>query len=384
MKTWLTSAGVGFVALNLFAGTFSDLSFDAALQKAAQTHKIVLVDFYTTWCGPCKLLDTRTWTDADVIKLLQQKTVPLRLDAEKETNLASRFQIEAYPTVLLVKADGTELDRLVGYRDPKTFIADFQAALSGRDSVARAKEKLTTGGTNDPMLRMQYAQSLAQKGKNAEALDEYLWCFDHGNEASPSFAGVRLSFLLSDIKALAVHYPAAEQALESRRDERQAKVLSGATDKLTVLELVRLNGILGEDGKTLAVFDQLPAGSPARDVIAGMIIDQLLAAKRYADILGDQDAKAAFAKQVDLFKYMMDALVTNNPVRETVAKSYRKTTVDMGAHYFEALAGVKRDEEGKELAQQILKFDGSAATHTTLAAAAERAGNAELARYVEQ
>lgn len=383
MKTWLISAGIGLVALHLFADPFSDLTFDAALQKAAQTHKIVLVDFYTTWCGPCKLLDKNTWTDADVIKLLQQQTVPLRLDAEKETNLASRFQIEAYPTVLLVKPDGTELDRLVGYREPKTFMADFQAALSGKDSIARAKEKLTTGGTNDPMLRMQYARSLAEKGKNAEALDEYLWCFDHGNEASPAFAGVRLSFLLSDIKTLAVHYPAAGQALESRRDAQQAKVLAGTTDRQTVLGLVRLNSALGQDEKNLAVFDQLPAGSPARDVIAGLITDQLLAARRYRDILNGQDGKAVFAQRVDTFNLVQGSL-NGNPAKDTLEKSLRQSTIAIGAHYFEALAGMKRDAEGKELAQQILKFDASAATHTTLAAAAERAGNAGLAQYVKQ
>ncbi len=383
MKTWLISAGIGFVALNLFAEPFSDLSFDAALQKAAQTHKIVLVDFYTTWCGPCKLLDKNTWTDADVIKLLQQQTVPLRIDAEKETNLASRFQIEAYPTVLLVKPDGTELDRLVGYREPKTFMADFQAALSGKDSIARAKEKLTTGGTNNPMLRMQYARSLAEKGKNAEALDEYLWCFDHGNEASPAFVGVRLSFLLNDIKALAVHYPAAGQALVSRRDQSQAKIASGTDDPQTAFELVRLNEALGQNEKNLAFFYMLPAGSPTRRVVASLIIDQLLAARRYSDILNGQDAKAEFAQRVDTFNRVQGSL-NGSPAKDTLEKSLRQNTVAFGAQYFEALAGVKSDEEGKELAQQILKFDASAATHTTLAAAAERAGNAGLAQYVKQ
>ena len=72
------------VTSSLFAAPFSNLSFEAASKQAAQTGKIVLVDFYTTWCGPCKLLDKTTWTDAVVIQLLEQKTVALRIDAEKE------------------------------------------------------------------------------------------------------------------------------------------------------------------------------------------------------------------------------------------------------------------------------------------------------------
>lgn len=383
MKAWLALVGIGLLAVKVMASPFSDLSFDAAIQSAAKAHKVVLIDFYTTWCGPCHLLDKLTWTDTNVIKLLEEKTVALRLDAEKETNLASRFKIEAYPTILLIKSDGTELDRLIGFRDPKTFSADFEAALSGKDSVARAKEKLTAGGTNDPMLRMQYAQSLAQKGKNPEALAEYLWCFDHGAEASPAFVGVRLSFLLSDIKDLGNHYPAAEKALEDRRDERQAKILAGATDRKAAYELVRLNDVLDQKEKTLAVFDQLPTGSPARPVIANLIVDQLLTAKRYADILSGQDTQAIFAHEVETIQYMIDALKSNSEA-DMYTKSYTKSAVDLGAHYFEALAGLKRNAEGKKLAQQILKFDPSADTHATLAEAAERAGNDELAEYVKK
>src|SRR5271157_5805856 len=151
MKTSLAAAFLFLVALNIFAEPFSDLTFDAASKKAGQTGKIVLVDFYTTWCAPCKLLEKNTLTDAEVIKVLEQKTVALRLDAEKETNLAKLYKIDTYPSVLLVKPDGTELDRLVGYRDAKTFLADFNASLSGRDSLTRAKEELTAAGTNDPM-----------------------------------------------------------------------------------------------------------------------------------------------------------------------------------------------------------------------------------------
>ena len=210
-------------ASSLAAAPFSDLSFEAASKQAAQSNKIILVDFYTTWCGPCKLLDKTTWTDAAVIQLLEQKTVPLRIDAEKEVALSKRYKITAYPSVLLIRPDGTEMDRLVGYKEPKAFIEAFNAALAGKDSITRAKDKVTAAGTNDPMARMDFGQALAQKGMDAEALSEFLWCFDHGLEASPAFVGMRASFLLTDIKNLSTRFPAAREALVTRRDESQAK-----------------------------------------------------------------------------------------------------------------------------------------------------------------
>jgi hypothetical protein len=225
---------------------------------------------------------------------------------------------------------------------------------------------------------------LAQKGRDADALAEYLWCFDHGLEAGPSFYGVRLSFLLADIKNVAVHYPPARQALEDRRDERQAKVAAGLTDIQTIQDLIALNQRLGQGERNLPVFDKLPVGSEVRAVVARLLAEQLLEAKRYTDFLQRTDGKRAFHKAVDQFNQALGSVGKDNPMRPRLEALLRKMPVIAGAHGFEALAGLKRNQEGKELAGQILKFDSSAATHALLAAVAQRAGNAELAEFVKQ
>jgi hypothetical protein len=240
-----------------------------------------------------------------------------------------------------------------------------------------------TAGTNDPSARMQFGMALAQKGKDAEALTEYLWCFDHGLEANPAFAGVRLSFLLTDINNLAAHYPPARQAMETRRDERQARVAAGSTDFPTIQDLVSLNKTLGQKEKNLAVFDLLPAGSNTRNLISPLLTDQFLEAKHYADVLKGTDGKSAFKKAVDRFNMILDSLSKDNPMRKQMEESMRHYTVTEGTHYFEALAGLKRNQDGKDLAGQILKFDSSQATRTLLAEAAQRAENAELTKYVK-
>jgi thiol-disulfide isomerase/thioredoxin len=391
MNTWRKLKKTPFIvawlcAVNssLVAAPFSELSFEAASKEAARDNKIVLVDFYTTWCGPCKMLDKTTWTDAAVIRLLEQKTVALRIDAEKEVALSKRYKIAAYPSVLLIKPDGTEIDRLVGYKKPKAFIEDFNVALGGKNSISRAKDKLMAAGTNDASARMQFGAALAEKGKDAEALAEYLWCFDHGLETSPSFTGVRLSFLLSNIKNLAAHYPPAQKALETRRDERQAKVVAGSTDFQMVQDLVSLNQTLGQEEKSLAVFDGLSSKSPARAMMADELTDQFLEAKRYADVLAAVDVASAFKGEVDRFNFMLNSVGKNSPMRDQMEGSLRQLTVTSGANYFEALAGLKRNQDAKDLAGQILKFDASQETRDLLAKAAKRAGNAELAEYVKK
>ncbi len=111
------------------ARPFVDLPFEQALERAREQDKVVMVDFFATWCPPCKQLDKTTWKDADVIAWLEQETVALKIDAEKEAQLARRFRLEGYPTMLFVDPDGSEIDRILGYRDAAAFLGEAQDML---------------------------------------------------------------------------------------------------------------------------------------------------------------------------------------------------------------------------------------------------------------
>ena len=89
--------------------------FAAALAKAAPSKQRVLVDFATSWCGPCKLMDQLVYTAADVVAAAKD-VVAVKLDGDVERELVKRFGITAYPTMLLLEADGTEVRRVVGYQ----------------------------------------------------------------------------------------------------------------------------------------------------------------------------------------------------------------------------------------------------------------------------
>jgi thiol-disulfide isomerase/thioredoxin len=227
----LLIAGTATVAAGDDEGPFRPMSFDQAKRAAAEGGKrMVVVDFYTTWCGPCKMLDQTTWKDQGVRDWLAKEAICLKIDAEKETALADKYWITAYPTILLLRPDGSEVDRLVGYRNAKTFLAEARDALAGNDSLSRARKKLEGAGKDNPMLRMSYGDALAQNGRNEEALAEYLWCFDHGLEHNQAFTGVRVSFLLLKIAQLGRTEPSALDELRKRRDAALKPLEEGKGD----------------------------------------------------------------------------------------------------------------------------------------------------------
>jgi thiol:disulfide interchange protein len=111
---------------------FAPLSLDQALAQAKSDGKLVMVDFYTEWCGWCKVLDKNTWTDAEVQSWLKEKSVPIKLDAEKDEAAARKYSVTSFPQVLFIKPDGTEVGRIVGYKNPEQFLNVAEGLVAGK------------------------------------------------------------------------------------------------------------------------------------------------------------------------------------------------------------------------------------------------------------
>ena len=94
-------------------------NFEAALAAARRAGKPIVVDFWTTWCGPCRTMDEWVWSDAEVASAVGSGYVAVKLDGDVEKTIVERYSVAGFPTTLVLGPDGRETGRAVGYQSSK-------------------------------------------------------------------------------------------------------------------------------------------------------------------------------------------------------------------------------------------------------------------------
>ena len=98
---------------------------DANFDETLKNNKVVLLDFWAGWCGPCRALVP---TIEELAKEYSGKVLVGKLDVDENPNTAERFQVFSIPTLIVFK-DRSEVERLVGLCPKKNLEALFKKHL---------------------------------------------------------------------------------------------------------------------------------------------------------------------------------------------------------------------------------------------------------------
>ena len=121
--------------------------YSAALVKAKAENKIIFMDCFTTWCGPCKMLAAQIFTQDAVADYFNTHFVNVKMDMEKGEGpaLARKYSVGSYPTLIFVDGDGEEMHRTMGFMPAEKLLGEVahvgDELLEGADRERRRHDR---------------------------------------------------------------------------------------------------------------------------------------------------------------------------------------------------------------------------------------------------
>ena len=127
---------------------FIDNSIDKAIEKAQKTDKLIFVDAYTTWCGPCKWMAANMFTNDTVADFYNENFINLKLNMEKGDGkeFAKTHTIRFYPTLLFINEKGELVHKKVGtMRAPSDYVDLGKNANNPKENLLGMNQRFTGG-----------------------------------------------------------------------------------------------------------------------------------------------------------------------------------------------------------------------------------------------
>lgn len=167
----LISSFVYAQGIEFYEGNYKD-----AFKEAYSEDKLVFVDAYAVWCGPCKRMAAQVFPQKEVGDFFNSNFVNLKLDMEKGQGLEFRgtYPVSAFPTFFFIDGEGKVVHKFKGGRDVKGFIAEAKKAVGKYDQSAKYA-KLWEEGNRDYLTAFNYVKGLNRAGKSSlKVANDYL------------------------------------------------------------------------------------------------------------------------------------------------------------------------------------------------------------------
>lgn len=106
--------------------------WDTVLEYAKSQDKLIFVDCYTKWCGPCKTMDKYVFPTKEMGKFMNTRFICAKIDMETTDGkiLNKQFKVSSYPTFLILTPDGKVLERFSGLHNVRNTIQKCDSLLS--------------------------------------------------------------------------------------------------------------------------------------------------------------------------------------------------------------------------------------------------------------
>jgi thiol-disulfide isomerase/thioredoxin len=137
------------ISISLFGQgiEFIEVTWQEALEQAKQENKLLFVDSYAQWCGPCKRMAKEEFVKPEVGQFYNSNFINLKLDMESKNGRTfdSKYPVSAYPTMFFLNGEGEVVKKVKGGKKGDELIAMAKMVLKSYDTSGQFKEKYDAG-----------------------------------------------------------------------------------------------------------------------------------------------------------------------------------------------------------------------------------------------
>jgi len=156
---------------------FEQAAWSNVLEKAKAENKIIFVDAYTDWCGPCKTMSARVFTQAEVAAYYNDNFINVKMNMERGDGIAlsEKYSVIAYPTLLFIDDTETVVHRAVGYHDTANFLDLGKTARTPGKRLSGLEDRYNFGDRSAQFLYdYTFVRADAMDGSHPKIAEEYL------------------------------------------------------------------------------------------------------------------------------------------------------------------------------------------------------------------
>ena len=157
--------------IDFFTGSWAE-----ALEKAKSQDKLIFVDAYATWCGPCKRMAKTVFTREEAGAFYNKNFINFKIDMESGpgTEFGRKYPVSAYPTLFFIDGNGKVVLNTRGAQNLESLLKLGKSALE-KGMNTQDLERQYADGNRDPKFLLKYVKALNKTNKSTLRIaNEYL------------------------------------------------------------------------------------------------------------------------------------------------------------------------------------------------------------------
>lgn len=154
-------------------------SLENHLVASRNSGKLIFIDMYTDWCGPCKRMDAEVFSQEKLGKRMNAEFINVKINAENGAGIAiaKKYYVTSYPTYLFLDHEGTLIHKATGFMVQDKLVEQLtkaQESLTSMDNLKKLTQEFESNRKNSALF-YQYLKKRTSLGlDNADLMDEYV------------------------------------------------------------------------------------------------------------------------------------------------------------------------------------------------------------------